>query len=237
MKYRFQRVCLFCLVVILISSFIGCDQTSPVQPESPEQGEQLTVMLPEPRYESDVSIEESILSRRSTRSYSGEPLTLQEVSQLLWAAQGTTDPRGYRTAPSAGALYPLEIYMVVANVEELTPGIYRYLPDKHQLRQIIEGNIRGDLAAAALGQGSVRSGAAVFVITAVYERTTQKYGDRGIRYIHIEVGHAAQNLCLQATAMDLGLVTVGAFDDEAVAGVLQLSEDEIPLYVIPVGRK
>ncbi len=237
MKYRFHLTYLSCLVAILISFSTGCGQPSSVQPESPEQGDASTVILPEPRYESDVSIEQSLLSRRSTRSYTGEPLALREVSQLLWAAQGTTDPRGFRTAPSAGALYPLEIYVVAGNVENLSPGIYRYEPDEHRLRKIMEGDIRDELADAALGQGSVRNGAAIFVFTAVYERTTRKYGDRGIRYVHIEVGHAAQNLCLQATAMGLGLVTAGAFDDEEVAGVLQLHQDEAPLYVIPVGRK
>jgi len=197
----------------------------------------MIVTLPEPRHDSDVSIEQTLLSRRSIRSFADEPLTLQEVSQLLWAAQGITDSLGRRTAPSAGALYPLEIYAVAGNVKGLTPGVYKYEPEKHQLVRVMDGDIRGELSSAALGQSSVRGGAVAFVVTAVYERTTVKYGDRGIRYVHIEVGHAAENLCLQATAMDLGAVTVGAFDDEQVATVLNLPEDEQPLYIIPVGRK
>lgn len=197
----------------------------------------ITISLPEPRYDSTVSLEQSLLARRSVREYSGEPLTLEEVSQLLWAAQGITDARGYRTAPSAGGLYPLEMYIVVSNVEDLPPGIYHYLPAGHELELIAEGDFREELTEAALSQSWVREGAMSIVITAIYERTTGKYGERGIRYVHIEVGHATQNICLQAAAMGLGLVTIGAFHDEDVAELLGRPADENPLYVIPVGRK
>jgi SagB-type dehydrogenase family enzyme len=197
----------------------------------------IKMTLPEPQYDGEISIEEALLKRRSIRQYTGEPLTLQEVSQLLWAGQGITDPRGYRTAPSAGALYPLEIYVVVGDVENLAEGVYKYEPVEHELVQVLEGDKRTDLASAALGQSSVSDAAIDLVVVAVYERTTVKYGERGIRYVHIEVGHAAQNMCLQATAMDLGIVTVGAFQDEQVKEVLDLPEDEQPLYIIPVGRK
>jgi len=193
--------------------------------------------LPEPRYESYVSIEEALLKRRSIREYTDEPLTLQEVSQLLWAAQGITDPRDFRTAPSAGALYPLKVYVVVGDVENLAKGVYKYEPYGHELLNFLEGDRRTELAEAALGQESVEEAAIDVVITAIYERTTAKYGDRGIRYVHMEAGHAAQNLCLQATAMDLGTVTVGAFYDEQVKKVLNLPEDEQPLYIMPVGKK
>jgi SagB-type dehydrogenase family enzyme len=184
-----------------------------------------------------VSIEQSLLRRRSIRSYTGESLTLQELSQLLWAAQGVTDPKGFRTAPSAGALYPLELYVVAGDVQDLSPGVYRYEPLEHGLVRTMEGDKRAELADAAVWQNFVGEGAIVIVFTAVYERTTGKYGDRGIRYVHMELGHAAQNLCLQATAMDLGAVTVGAFYDEEVVELLDLPGDEQPLYIIPVGRK
>jgi len=237
MRHRYRWTYLFCLVTILMIFGFGCSKpsTAPSAEQSQELG--VAITLPEPKYDSDISIEESLLSRRSIRSFTDEALTLQEVSQLLWAAQGITDPLGRRTAPSAGALYPLEMYAVAGNVQDLSAGVYKYEPEKHQLVRVMAGDIRGELANAALGQGSVREGAVAFVITAVYERTTVKYGDRGIRYVHIEVGHAAENLCLQATAMDLGAVTVGAFIDEQVAEVLNLPEDEQPLYIIPVGRK
>jgi SagB-type dehydrogenase family enzyme len=229
---------LFSLAIILLTSSCGCapsaNTPTPVSP--PEWGSDI-IELPEPQYDSDVSIEQSLLRRRSIRSYTGESLTLQEVAQLLWAAQGVTDPTGFRTAPSAGALYPLELYVVTGDVQDLSPGVYRYEPLEHRLVGTMEGDKRAELADAALGQTFVGEGALVVVFTAVYERTTGKYGDRGISYVHMEVGHAAQNLCLQAAAMDLGVVTVGAFYDEEVGELLDLPGDEQPLYVIPVGRK
>jgi len=127
--------------------------------------------------------------------------------------------------------------VVAGDVQNLTSGVYRYEPDEHQLVRIVDGGRRAELADAALAQSCVEEGAIALVFTAVYERTTVKYGDRGIRYVHMEVGHAAENLCLQATAMDLGAVTIGAFYDEEVAELLNLPEDEQPLYIIPVGRK
>lgn len=224
-------------LAIVLVVFCGCGEpaTTPMLTPSPEQAS--VISLPEPQYDSDVSVEQSLLNRRSIRSYTGEPLTLQEVSQLLWAAQGITDPRGFRTAPSAGALYPLELYLVVGDVEDLASGVYRYEPDGHQLVKTMDGDRRVELASAALEQSCVKEGAVAFVFTGVYERTTVKYGDRGIRYVHIELGHAAQNLCLQATAIGLGAVTIGAFSDEQVTKLLNLPGDEQPLYIIPIGKK
>jgi SagB-type dehydrogenase family enzyme len=182
------------------------------------------------------SLEELLRQRRSIREYSDAPLTQDEVMKLLWAGQGITGGGGFRTAPSAGALYPLEIYLVAGNVDDLAPGIYKYNPVKNELNLVKEGDVRTSLAAASLGQSSVSEGAIDIVIAAVYERTKVKYGSRGERYVHIEVGHAAQNICLQATALGLGLVTIGAFDDAVVARVIGMSRDESPLYVMPVGR-
>ena len=192
--------------------------------------------LPEPRYDSGVSLEETLLKRRSIRDYTGEPLTLQEVSQLLWSAQGTTDPRGYRTAPSAGATYPLETYLVVGDVENLAEGVYRYQSAEHKLVKVLDGDLRVQLADATLGQSCVKEGAVNIVVTAIYERTTRRYGDRGIRYVHMEVGHTAQNVYLQAVALGLGTVVIGAFHDDQVSKILKLPKNEHPLYIIPVGR-
>jgi SagB-type dehydrogenase family enzyme len=226
------------LAIILLTFACGCvPSTNALTPTLAPEPESIIIELPEPRYDSNVSIEQSLLRRRSIRSYSDESLTLQELSQLLWAAQGVTDPKGFRTAPSAGALYPLELYVVAGDVQDLSPGVYRYEPEEHQLLRTMEGDKSAELAEAAVWQDFIGEGAIVIVFTAVYERTTVKYGDRGIRYVHMEAGHAAQNLCLQATAMDLGVVTVGAFYDEEVAKLLGLPGDEQPLYVIPVGRK
>jgi len=225
------------ILAIALLIFSGCGKPAGIPTPTPSSEQPEVVNLPEPQYDSDVSIEQSLLNRRSIRSYTGEPLTLREVSQLLWAAQGITSPRGFRTAPSAGALYPLEVYLVAGDVEDLTSGVYRYEPDGHQLARIIDGDKRAELAGATLAQPCVKEGAISIVFAAVYERTTVKYGDRGIRYVHMEAGHAGQNLCLQATAMGLGVVTVGAFHDEQVSKLLNLPQDEKPLYIIPVGRK
>jgi SagB-type dehydrogenase family enzyme len=231
---RYYWYCLATLAILLVT-LGGCPQPATTPAPSQEQAE--VIKLPEPRHDSDVSLEQSLLERRSVRDYSGQPLTLQEISQLTWAAQGLTDPRGFRTAPSAGGLYPLELYLVAGDVEDLPPGVYRYQPDGHQLVKTGDGDKRAGLAEAALEQEWVEEGAVDFVFTTVYERTTGKYGERGIRYVHMEAGHAAQNLCLQATALGLGAVTIGAFYDEQVSRLLNLPADEQPLYVIPVGRK
>jgi len=194
------------------------------------------IALPQPRHDSDTSVEEALLKRRSVRDYGEKALTLPEVAQLLWAAQGVTDPTGKRTAPSAGALYPLEVYAVIGNVAGVSPGVYKYMPEPHELLKVLDGDQRGALSRAALGQESISRGAMDIVITAIYARTTGKYGERGIRYVHMEAGHAAQNVYLQAVALDLGTVTIGAFDDGDVKEVLSLPEDEEPLYIMPVGR-
>lgn len=195
------------------------------------------VQLEPPRQASDTSVEEAILNRRSVRDYSGEPLSLAEVSQLLWAAQGTTDPKGFRTAPSAGALYPLEVYAVVGEVTDLAPGIYRYVPDEHEILQVVSGDRRSELAEAAVDQEWVAEAAVDLVITAIPERTTSEYGERGIRYVHMEVGHAAQNIYLQAETLGVGITVIGAFDDDRVHEIVGASDEEEPLYVISVGRE
>lgn len=183
-----------------------------------------------------MSVEQALLERRSVREYAAEPLTLAEVSQLLWSAQGITHPSGLRTAPSAGALYPLEIYLLAGEVTDLKDGVYRYRPEGHQLLSVLEGDLRRDLSRAALNQPSLQDAPAVIVIAGVYERTTIKYGERGIRYVHIEVGSASENVHLQAVSLGLGTVFIGAFHDDGVREVLQLGTDEQPLGLMPVGR-
>jgi len=192
--------------------------------------------LPEPSFDSGISLERCLAGRRSVRNFIKATLSLREVAQLLWAAQGITSPKGYRTAPSAGALYPLKIHAVVGWVEELDPGAYLYNPSAHELLRTVATDLRSALARAALGQGAVQCAAVNFVISAVFERTTGKYGQRGIQYVHLDAGHAAQNICLQAHALNLGTVPVGAFRDRDVAELLQLKADEIPLYILPVGK-
>lgn len=180
---------------------------------------------------------ELLLSRRrSVRDFSAQPLALAQVACLLWAAQGITDPRGLRTAPSAGALYPLELYLVAGAVTGLEPGSYRYLPRDGSIERVLAGDQRAALAAAALGQSWLADAAVTLVFAARHGRTTGKYGQRGIQYVHIEAGHAAQNVLLTAVALNLGAAVVGAFDDKHVAAVLGLSKAETPLYLLPIGQ-
>ncbi len=234
---------MFWIVLPLLGLLLfGC--TAPVSADSTipakapfEIEPSVTVDLPSPNLEGERSLEEVLYERRSVREFSGEPVAVAEVSQLLWAAQGMTAGWGGRTAPSAGATYPLEVYLIAGLVDGLPAGVYRYIPEGHTLVRTRGGDVRPELRVAALDQDWVKEAPVSVVIAAVYERTTAKYGDRGAQYVHMEAGHAAQNICLQATAIDLGAVTVGAFDDDQVSGVVGLSTRESPLYVIPVGRK
>jgi len=195
-----------------------------------------SVVLPEPNLKGSVSVEEALSGRRSRREYRNEPLTLQELSQLLWSAQGVTAKGGKKTTPSAGATYPLEVYAVVGDVEGIEPGVYRYIPKGHGIEQTIKGDLRPELSERALSQSMITDAPVTLVFTAVYSRTTGRYGDRGIMYVHMEAGHAGQNVYLQAEALGLGTVAVGAFNPKAVAELLRLPEDEEPLYIFPVGR-
>ncbi len=192
------------------------------------------IELPSPRLDGELTLEEAIFERRSVREFANIPLNLEQISQLLWAAQGITDSwRNFRSAPSAGALYPMEIFLVVGDVEELEAGIYHYNPDEHSLDKMKEGDIRGDLSRAALGQRAVDQAPVNLIIAAEFGRTTGRYGTRGERYVYIEAGHIGQNIYLQAVALGLGTVAIGAFHDDDVAELLEIDFD--PLYIFPVG--
>jgi SagB-type dehydrogenase family enzyme len=191
--------------------------------------------LPEPKLSSKTSVEEAVSERRSVREYGKDSLSIKEISQLLWAAQGITARWGGRTAPSAGALYPLEIYVVVGEVKGLKPGLYHYDPQKHSITEKVDGDLRQKLTQASLYQDEIDRAPATFVITAVYERTMKKYKERGIRYVHMEVGAAGENIYLQAETLNLGTVFIGAFEDEKVKKVLEIQEE--PLGIMPVGKK
>ena len=188
------------------------------------------IQLPEPASDGGMSVEAALAKRESVRHFTSVPLTLSLLSQILWAAQGITRNWGGRTAPSAGALYPLELYLA------LLDGFFHYIPRNHQLMHISESNFIEDLAAVALGQQCIRESSAVVVIAAVYKRIEQKYGRRGERNVKVEAGHAAQKILLQAVSQGIGAVPVGAFYDEDVRKVLSLPSDHEPLYLIPLGH-
>lgn len=195
------------------------------------------ILLPKPKYTSNTSIEEALNKRRSVRDYKKEPLSLAEVAQILWSAQGITDKSDQlRTAPSAGALYPLEIYLSAANVKDLAAGVYKYNPQNHTLKKILAGDKRIEISNASLRQESIESSSALVIIAAIYERTSVKYGKRTERYVNMEVGHVGQNIYLQAVSLGLGTVMIGAFEDDKLKKALDLPADEFPLAVYPLGK-
>jgi SagB-type dehydrogenase family enzyme len=185
--------------------------------------------LANPNQTSSIPLEQAIAVRRSQRHFLPKPLTLDQIGQLAWAGQGQEPGSRYRTAPSAGATYPLVLFVIT---EE---GMFRYLPAEHSLDKLAGQDIRGALASAAWGQDFIRAAPLTLVFAAEFSRTTGRYGKRGVRYVFMETGHAAQNVHLQAEALGLGSVAVGAFDDAAVSTVLSLSKFLEPVYMVTVG--
>ncbi len=230
-KYISSFVAIFFLF-LMITLNLFCQEESKMQNSDIE-----TIELPHPKLTSKISVEEALLKRRSVRDYSGEPLVISEISQILWAAQGITgESYDFRTAPSAGALYPLEIYIAVSNVKELSAGLYKYNPKKHVLRKVSDGDKRNEISNAALKQDAIGNSSAIIIITAVYERTAVKYGNRTERYVNIEVGAVGQNVYLQSVSLGLGTVMIGAFKDDDLKNVLNLPASEQPLAIMPLGK-
>ncbi|MDD2424997.1 MAG: SagB/ThcOx family dehydrogenase [Bacteroidales bacterium] len=203
----------------------------------------LIYALPAPETKGAVSVEEAMYNRRSQRSYSRKAISLKEASQILWAAYGVTKPMdnprfggGLKTAPSAGALYPLEIYLLVRDVKGLEPGVYRYIPKNHSIVRVIAKDIKQELSAASYNQKMIEEAPACLFYSAVYSRITSKYGERGReRYVCMDLGHSAENVFLQAVALGLGTCPIGAFNDEQVRKAMQLPAEEEPLYMMPIG--
>lgn len=190
----------------------------------------MPIQLPDPSTTGGLPLEQAIRSRRSVREFDDAPLGLRDLSQLLWSAQGVTCDRGYRAAPSAGALYPLETYVITAE------GVFRYEVGEHSLARVVEGDLRSAVRDVSFDQACITSAPAVFLFAAVYERTCREYGGRGRMYVHMDVGHAAQNLLLQAESLGLAGVPVAAFDPAQLSRILSLPEGEEPIYMVPVGR-
>lgn len=238
-----------CSILLMIGLFTGTHCSSQEsQNQQKKEGDRIS--LPAPGTKGDMSIESTLENRRSVREFSEESLTLSDIGQIMWAAQGITQKMeeppsqwkgdewmgGKRTAPSAGALYPMEIYLVSSRIEGLDKGVYWYHPGDHELRLVVKGNFSKKLSSAALGQNSIQEAPANIILTGVYERTAHKYGDRAQRYVHIETGAVAQNIYLQAESLELGTVYVGAFRDEDVSQLLQLPQKESPLGIMPLGH-
>jgi SagB-type dehydrogenase family enzyme len=197
------------------------------------------IKLPPPVKKGGMPLAEALAVRRTVRSFASRPLDLKQVSQLLWGADGLSDPRGLRTAPSAGATYPVDLYLVVGEqgVADLAAGVYHYQSAAQALTRVAPGDVRAAVARASLDQTWMTQAPVLVVITGEYRRCTARYGERGIRYTHMEVGNVSQNLFLAAEALGLGAGIVGAFEDKALAQVLKLPPGHEPLLVMPVGYK
>lgn len=228
-RYKALYLILFTSFFVAMTFNLVCKEESFGEDKNKE-----SVPLPKPKFSSRVSVEEALKNRRSIREYKTEKLDISEIAQILWSAQGITSDWGGRTAPSAGALYPIEIYLAVGEVSGLDVGVYHYRPKEHELIKVISGDVRKELSKAALGQTSIQKAPISVIIAAVYERTTRKYGERGIRYVHMEVGHVGQNIYLQAYSLGLGTVMMGAFHDNKVKEVLNIREE--PLAIMPIGK-
>lgn len=196
----------------------------------------MRMKLPEPETTGIVSVEEALNKRRSTREYAEAGLTLSEAAQLLWSAYGITSSEGFRTAPSAMALYPLEFYLSATLVEGLPPGFYRYVSTSHELKKLGDESKRTELYTASFEQTALAGAPAILIITGVYDRTKEKFGESGPDYVHMDLGHAAQNVHMQAVSLNLGTVVIAAFRRDDVKKALSLPEEETPLYMMPVGR-
>ena len=189
----------------------------------------MIIALPKPNQNGPMAMEKAIAARRSRRDFSPQSLTPEQIGQLCWAAQGQDAATRYRTAPSAGATYPLELFVITGD------GLFRYLPAKHALEKLTDQNLRVTLASAAWGQNFIEEAPLTLVFTAEFARTTRRYGERGIRYVYMEASHAAQNVHLQAESLGLGSVAVGAFNDDSVSKVLSLPDHLEPIYMVAVG--
>jgi SagB-type dehydrogenase family enzyme len=228
-----------CFATVLVPGFFGVRKANAGKGDFKIPGERI-MKLPKAGTEGEVSLETTIKSRRTVRSFASTPLTLGQLAQLFWAAQGITEDRGYkRAAPSGGALYPMDIYGVVGVncVEGIKAGIWHYQPRDHSVSLVSEGDLRSEVARASLSQMWMANAPVSFVITSEYKRITGKYGRRGVRYAMIEAGHVGQNIFLQSEALGLGAGIVGAFDDRDVVSTLKIPQSHEPLLIMPVGYK
>ena len=216
---------------LALALFGSACSAAPAAPAAPA-----TVSLPAALRDGKVSVEKALEQRRSVRSLAATPLTLAEIGQLCWAAQGVTDDRGHRTAPSAHATYPLELYVVAGSVSDLPPGLYHYLPATHSLALVAAGDRREDLVGKAVGQGWAGKAPAIFVVSGAAEKMASMK-DRGREFMWVEAGLAAQGFFLEATATGLGSTYVGGFEPAAAKSVLDLPAGEEVLAILPVGRK
>ncbi|MHC4444959.1 MAG: SagB/ThcOx family dehydrogenase [Planctomycetota bacterium] len=221
MKVKTYLVCTMAIILVTVT----------VTPMVTGSADHKNKILPPPDLTGKMSVQQALMLRRSCREFSDKPLTVKQIGQLCWAGQGITDKdKGFRTAPSAGALYPIELYMVTAQ------GIDRYNPKEHSLQRYMTGNHKKALQTAGLDQESIGRVPVCFVITAVVERTAKKYGKKAEQYCMQESGHVAQNILLQATALKLAGLPIGGYKDQQVTDLLKLPKNHRVLYILPIGH-
>lgn len=208
----------------------------PAPPTAREVATESVTLPAPPALEGGPTLDHCLRTRRSSRNFLPEPISLADAGRILWAAQGCTGLGGLRTAPSAGAIYPIRSYLLTAAIEGLTPGFYSYDSDAGTLRLLRKGDRRRSLARAASGQTCVEECAFALLLTGWYKRAAREFGDAAPRLAAMECGHIGQNFCLQATAMGLGAIGLGRLDAEAVRLLLRLPENEEPLYLLLAGR-
>ncbi len=232
---RFKTMILaLALIYALLPMTIACNTHRGANVASKDE----LVKLPIPRTKSDVSVEAALASRRSIRSYKSDALDLEVLGQILWSAQGITETsKKYRTAPSAGATFPLEMYVLVDNVSGIKAGIYRYYPEEHSIKLSHAGDFKTPIREKAARQGSITQAPFTLIFCADMDRIRPRYKDRSERYVFMEIGHAAQNVHLQCETLNLGTVCIGAFDDIALHEVLKLPKEHIPYNMMPIGMK
>ena len=240
-KNSVRKIYLLALLLFTLVVKEGYSQT----PLTKVDGDQLTYILPAPQTDGTISVEQALVNRRSHRNFTDEAISAEQLSQVLWAAYGITIPipdnpnlrGGLRTAPSAGALYPFEIYILVGKVTDIETGLYQYISQEHKIVKVTDKDLRESLSVAAFGQVQIKEAPISLLYAAIYSRMTGKYGDRGRdRFVCIDLGHSAQNVYLQAEALNLGTCAIGGFNDEEVVKLMQLPEEEVPLFIMPVGH-
>ncbi len=228
-----KKIAVYALIITLLVVALVLTQTE-VNNNYQTKEKDMLIELPQPRLKGETSLEEAVKERRSVRSYKEEPLSLEKVSQILWSAQGLTES-DFRAAPSAGALYPLSVYVVFEEVDDVVPGVYKYIVEDHKLQMVKEGSFREEVYESALNQSSVKEAPFILIITADYSVTEARYGSRAERYVHMEAGHVGQNIYLQATVLNLGTVAIGAFSDDRIKDII--NNEETPLYIFPIGKQ
>jgi SagB-type dehydrogenase family enzyme len=229
MKKQYAMLLVLMVTMFFLVSFPGATEKAFAQDKSAGAA---TIKLPAPKYSSDTSVEKALLERRSVRSYKAEPLTIPEIAQILWAAQGITGPKtGMRTVPSARGMYLIEIYLIAGDVTNFPAGMYKYVPQGHELIKIAEGNIRDDLFKTA-GQAQIRNAPVILLIAG---KSAEASGNS--QFMYLEAGHVSQNVYLQAESLKLGTVTMAGFKADDVKKTLKLPTSEQPIYLMCIGKK